>query len=535
MGVSDILKLKDDKMLSAGDEYFLRFTQNYSGRRKELSMYFKMLEVFCDTGEIAGRGVAWPEDEPWREYNDPMLQYLARLMSDPEVKARVLSSRMCARAFFTTVGRFIVDCMHHQAFLSQTMRVEARKMKEVEDLSNGDKSHWQKMIAEIGERHEDDGFDSEFFKRMFNQEVTQTKKDKLLDDWGKSITEHLRQQEQRHIDGHGTNMKQNLSMMFNSINKTIKDEHVSDEQAIQAWKMTDGRWSEKEFINKLNIVRQQDRYPQLHEVIMKMGRVADNGGSDRLAMVSGGDMKMSHSSGSDIEGVTIGNDIGSLLPIELATYADKDMENLFYYRYVRHRLQSFDYKSRIAKPTRRLSFQSARRLGPMIICVDTSASMYGQPQRIVKSMLSLIEDTAERLRRDCYLIDFSVGVKAIDLKLRMKRQLYASLGLKENEMCFDKGHIPFIGGGTDARGMMNATFDMLDNDGMGYMNADVLWISDFLMPLPCSDMLAHMKDYRRTGTRFYGLCIRPKGETGNEWMPWLDHIYPVTYHVLKRF
>ena len=75
-------------------------------------------------------------------------------------------------------------------------------------------------------------------------------------------------------------------------------------------------------------------------------------------------------------------------------------------------------------------------------------------------MLSLIEETAERTRRDCYLIDFSVNVKAVDLKLRMKKQLYASLGTKENEMTFDKGHIPFIGGGTDARGMMDATYQM---------------------------------------------------------------------------
>lgn len=533
--ISETLKLEDDNMLTAGECYFARFTQNYSGGRQELSRYFKMLDIFCETGEIEGRGVAWPEDEPWRAYGDPMLQYLAKLMSDPEVKARVLSSLMCAKVFFATVGRFIVDCMHHQAFLSQTLRVEARQMKEVENLSVGEQRHWQKWIAAIGEKRGADGFDGEFYKRMFSQEVTQEKKDKLLDDWSKSVTEHLRQQEEKHISGRGANMKRNLQRMFDNVGKTMEDQSVGDDQAVQAWKMMNGRWSESEFIRRLSVVRQQDRYPQLHEVVMKMGRVADGNGRERLATTVGGAMKISHSSGSDIEGVTIGNDLGSLLPIELATYADKDMENLFYYRYTRHRLQTFDYKSKTSKPTRRLSFQAARRLGPMIVCVDTSASMYGPPQRITQSMLSLIEETAERLHRDCYLIDFSVGVKAIDLKLRMKKQLYASVGLKEHEVMFDKGHIPFIGGGTDARGMMNATFDMLDNDGAGYMNADVLWISDFLMPLAKPNMLARMKDFRRTGTRFYGLCIRPKGEMANEWTRHLDHIYPVEYQVLKRY
>ncbi len=533
--LSDHLKLEDGDMLTAGEKYFARFTQSYGGKRKELSYYFNMLNHFCETGEIAGQGVAWPEDEPWRAYKDPMLQYLAKLMSDPEVKVRVLSSQLCAKVFFTTVGRFIVDCMHHQQFLSQSLRVEARNMKEVADLSAGDESAWQKWIAAIGEKHEGDGFDGEFYKRMFSQQVTQEKIDKLMDDWGKSVTEHLRQQEEKHIDGRGANMKQNLQRMFDNVNKTMKDERASDEQAVQAWKMMDGRWSESEFMRRLSIVRMQDRYPQLQEVVMKMGRTADSGGRDRLAVSEGSRMKISHSSGSDIEGITIGNDLGSLLPMELATYADKDMEDLFYYRYTRHRLQTFDYKSRMSKPTRRLSFISARRLGPMIVCADTSASMYGPPQRILQSMLSLIEETAERLRRDCYLIDFSVSVKAIDLKLRTKKQLYASVGLKENEMTFDKGHIPFIGGGTDARGMMNATYQMLDNDGDAYVNADVLWISDFLMPLPNPDMLAKMKLYRRTGTRFYGLCIRPQGENDTEWTPYFDHIFPVNYRVLRKY
>ena len=524
-----------EDQFTSGEKYFKKFTQYYSGHRKELTYYFKMLETFCETGEIAGRGVAWPEDEPWREYDDPMLQYLTKLMSDPEIKVRVLSSRTCAKVFFTTVDRFIVDCMHHQAFLSQSLRVEARKMKEVADTENADERHWQKWITAIGEKHEGDGFDGEFYKQLFSRPVSQMQKDKLIDDWGKSITEHLRQQELQHVTTRGASMKRNLGTLLDNVNNTLSKEHISDEQAVQAWKMMDGNWSETEFMRRLTVVRMQDRYPQLKEVVMKLGRMADNSGRDRLTVSDGSAMKISHSSGSDIEGITIGNDLGSLLPIELATYADKDMEDLFYYRYTRHRLQTFDYKSKMSKPSRRLSFQSARRLGPMIICADTSASMYGPPQRILQAMLSLIEETAERLHRDCYLIDFSVNIQAIDLKLRMKKQLYASVGLKENEMMFDKGHIPFIGGGTDARGMMNATYQMLDNDGNGYMNADVLWISDFMMPLAAPNMLDKMKEYRRTGTRFYGLCIRPQGENGNEWTPYFDHIYPVEYRIMKRY
>ena len=520
---------------SKGEIYLNAFTQDFGGRKAEVSRFIHMLEVFCDTGEIAGRGVAWPEDRPWLEYTDPLMQYLVKLMSDPEIKVRVLTSRTCAKVFFSTVGRFVVDVMHHQAFLSQCLRVEARDMKEVADLSDGDHRHWQKLIASIGEKRDDDGFDSEFHKRMAADGVTDMHREKIVDDWCRAVNEHLRKEEQKHIENNGASLEQNLNRMLSDVNKTMAREGVSDEQAVQAWKMINGRWTETEFLRRLSDVRLQDRFHQLQEVVMKMGRTADANGKDRLAVSEGQTMKISHSSGNDITGITVGADLGSLLPIELATYADPDMEDVFYYRYTRHRLQTFDYKSRIAKPSRRLSFVHARRLGPMIVCVDTSASMFGPPQRVISSLLSLLEEKAEVLHRDCYLIDFSVSVTAIDLKLRIRQNVYESIGLKKEEAQFKKGHIPFIGGGTDAHGMMDATFMMLDNEGDAYVNADVLWISDFLIPLARPDVVSRMQAYRKTGTRFYGLCIRPAGEKGSDWAPYFDKIYNIEYRTVRKY
>ena len=54
---------------------------------------------------------------------------------------------------------------------------------------------------------------------------------------------------------------------------------------------------------------------------------------------------MEHSAGSDIEGITVGDDLNSLLPLELAQYSDEDMEGLFIYKYRTRRLQTFRYKS----------------------------------------------------------------------------------------------------------------------------------------------------------------------------------------------
>ena len=505
-----------------------------------LPRYLKMLEIFVDTGEIAGRGVAWAEDEPWREYDDEILKYLVRLMSDATIKAKVLGDRLAGKVFFATVGRFVADCVHYQQFLSQRQWTERNRMKEVLQWSvqrRTEQQAWQSLLAEIGEKHEDNGFDKEFFERRFARGGSEDMEnwEKMVADWQEAADKQRQKDSAKHIEGGGKRLTENISKILDSACNKMQEEGVSQQQAVQAWQMMDGRWTETEFERHLKLVRLQDRYPQIEEVVKKMGRIANSGGNDRLTVSSGRGMKIEHSSGSDIEGITIGNDLNALLPSEAALYMDDELEDAFIYKFVRRRLQTFRYKSNMSKPSRHLSFQSASRKGPMIVCVDTSASMYGIPQRIIKSMLALFEETAERLNRDCFLIDFSVSIRAIDLMMRRKEHLYESIGLKENEYEFKRGELPFIGGGTNAVNMMKLMFLLLDNSGNHYVNADVLWVSDFLIPYPDSSYIRQMENYRKTGTRFYGMRIVPQGTKPTEWEAVFDHIYPITYRELKRY
>ena len=78
----------------------------------------------------------------------------------------------------------------------------------------------------------------------------------------------------------------------------------------------------------------------------------------------------------------------------------------------------------------------------MIVCVDSSASMYGVPQRIEASLLSKLEETAERLNRDCFLIDFSVGIRPIELRSRRKKRSMERMGLRQEDAeNFEKGYL----------------------------------------------------------------------------------------------
>lgn len=507
----------------------------------DVRQYLKMIEIFVDTGEVAGRGVVWPEDEPWTEYADPLVRYLTRLMADPQIKASVLGSRLCGKVFYATMGRFVVAAKHEGEFFAQRQWTERNRVQQVLQWNasrRGNAEAWLRLIAQIGSDHPDGEFDSEFYRTMFARGMAtdDTMWAKMADDWTRAIDRRRDQAVEQYVRDHGSAQSATLAgILRNAGSHVAGSGAAADNRAVQAWQEMNGRWSESEFQRRMMVVKLQDRYPQLEQMVNIMGRVPSSGGASRLSAASGRSMKIAHSAGSDIDGITTGSDLNSLLPIEMAQCVDDDTENAFLYRYVRRQLQVFRYKSNVASPSRRLSPEHASRKGPMIVCIDTSASMHGVPQRIIKCLLGIVEDVAERQRRDCFLIDFSVSVRAIDLMLRRKRRQYESIGLTPQEYAFEKGHLPFIGGGTDARGMMELTFRLLGAEGGSYVNADVLWVSDFLIDFPSEPLLRQMRQARQGGTRFYALRIVPEGTAPSQWAAHFDRMSDVAYRLIRRF
>ena len=86
-------------------------------------------------------------------------------------------------------------------------------------------------------------------------------------------------------------------------------------------------------------------------------------------------------------------------------------------------------------------------------------------------------------------------------------------------------------GDTDATLMLEATCDLLETS-EDYLNADVLWISDFCIPLVEPQLIDRMQSFRTQGTRFYGLQI---GEYTNRWKPYLDEIAHIGYTPTRRY
>ena len=79
-------------------------------------------------------------------------------------------------------------------------------------------------------------------------------------------------------------------------------------------------------------------------------------------------------------------------------------------------------------------------------------------------------------------------------------------------------------GDTNATKMLQQVFTLLAEG--RYVSADVLWCTDFRIPLSSAAQRKELLNYRRQGTRFYGLKIGKAFDLG--WAEYFDEIVEVT-------
>lgn len=217
--------------------------------------------------------------------------------------------------------------------------------------------------------------------------------------------------------------------------------------------------------------------------------------------LSGVDKKilLRHSPHSDISGVTLGNDLNSLLPMEYCYLADDSLRAVFMERYAEKRLQLFDYKSKETDPVLEDKHKVSGQ-GPYIICVDTSGSMQGDREILSKSAILAIAQLTEKTHRKCYVINFSD--EAVSLLIEDLGRDMPKLAEFLNKR-FD--------GGTDIEpALREATHIIQGNE---FRESDIVLISDFEMPPLSRDLQEQVKLMKRRKTSFFGLVFGNKPET----------------------
>lgn len=250
------------------------------------------------------------------------------------------------------------------------------------------------------------------------------------------------------------------------------------------------------------------RYPKLQEIIDMIGRDKDPSKDEKDSII----YKFlpvsvaKNNSVEEIDRVESGDNLERVLPAELAM-----PEDLFFKRFATKELQQFSSPGK-DKPKKTQERHKDPRLtkGPIIVCIDTSGSMSGRPEKIAFSLLKQLLRMAKKQKRPCFLISFSVRAKSIDLaKPRNWPKLDDFL---KNSFC----------GGTDGEQMLAQAIEVLRKG--TFEMADVLIISDFEFPIPQKTTQAKIDENRALGTRFYGLKI---GNISDKYDKILDRLWAV--------
>lgn len=298
----------------------------------------------------------------------------------------------------------------------------------------------------------------------------------------------------------------------------VAEHAVNDDEFTQCWALMGGIWNVLEFERLRTVVKLQRQYPQVVQVAKVLGRIADDEGREHIRLGGGNTMSIDHSAPSDIEGVTTGNDITSMLPSEMAQMVDDELNGLFVYKFATRNLQNFRYKSQIMHPQHKLQLHKARQKGPMVVCLDTSGSMAGQPERIAHSLIVKLLQLALQQDRDFLLIAFAYTAKPIDVRKNRAKLL---------DFFRTQAH-----GDTDVTDMLNTCIETLTSK-PEYMSADVCLVSDYKMPVANPELMHSVMTLRESGTRFYGLQI---GETSfKEWPSYMDQIWHLTIPFVKVY
>lgn len=267
------------------------------------------------------------------------------------------------------------------------------------------------------------------------------------------------------------------------------------EQNLKSWFVGVGK-NDYEMINNSSAVFY--KYPKLQEIIKLIGREQTCRTVEKDIMITKyiPALLPSCTQYTEVEGGTVGKELKYVFPIEFVLLATAETEFLFYQKYVNESLLLFDRDSAMLgkKKTDRNKKKTLRlQQGAIILGIDTSNSMGGEPEKIAKSLLLQILQYAKNKKRKCFLITFSIRTKVLEV---------SHPGNWSEVKEFLKTTFK---GGTDVEEMLREIVKILNCN--HYSKADILIISDFCFPYPIKETEEQIRSEQAKGTRYYGVRI----------------------------
>ena len=219
-------------------------TNNYMEKvlRKRLPLndYLYYIRRFVEMGDVLEIEKDVAIEFAWELYDDPILRYLSKLMSDPIIQAAVLSSKLAGQVFYETVGRFVAECLHTEEFINQRFFTERKEAGKTTEWSMGKRQdNWQTLLAAIDEKHRDDGFDINFMKKRFQYDGWKNPEnwETLQREWMAAIDNRVRKEVTKKIEAKEAGAGGGFNRIFERLSHQMRSQGITEAEALQAWNM----------------------------------------------------------------------------------------------------------------------------------------------------------------------------------------------------------------------------------------------------------------------------------------------------------
>lgn len=245
--------------------------------------------------------------------------------------------------------------------------------------------------------------------------------------------------------------------------------------------------------------RNNPELQKLCELLGKMNKEASKAEKIKIMeTVQYENIVIDYNSKEEIRGITFSDKIEDALPQELGLLVDDDMSLLFDLKFVERRLMSFEKMGYASEKVSKVeekekTVEKKEKKGPVIVCVDTSGSMSGDPENIAKALTLCLASMAHKQDRQCFLINFSTDIETFDFS--------KDKGLSELLKFLQMG----FHGGTDVFPALWKGLEMMKDE--AYQKADLLVVSDFEFSYENEELLNAMNEQRKKGNHFFGLSI----------------------------
>lgn len=205
----------------------------------------------------------------------------------------------------------------------------------------------------------------------------------------------------------------------------------------------------------------------------------------------------------EIHSITVGDDLGRVLPVELAAIRHQTRRLDFYRRYTEKQLFQYDLRSK----------EKVGR-GPMIALVDTSGSMSGSRMEWAVATAMAMADTAARQKRRTMVAFFNTGVHTI---------IELEPGERDVNKIIEMATVG-CGGGTDYEPALKEALKKITD--INYQKADIVMITDGLCRVSDQFLKAYRKTKEALNCRSWVVLLGSRPD--DNMREWADEVWGVS-------